>query len=773
MDFHRRLLSCTSLRSSRTLHALLLISGQSADILLATDLLNLYSRLGDLPAAALSFNQIPKQNIFSYNSMISSFVRHGFLTDAFLCFHRLLAVPNLRPDSFTFPVALKCCTSLEDIKKMHSLVKRSGFGTDLFVSSSLISGYSKFGSVEYAEKVFDEMPLRDSGCWNAMVSGLCQSGRDDYAVQVFNQMVQVEACVDKVTISCILPVYASLNDLLMGMSVHVYSIKHGLDSDIFVSNALIDMYSKLCCLEDARHIFDSMECRDLVTWNTMITAYEQFGDSTVVLEFFGLMKRNGLKPDILTLVSLSSAVSQIQHEGNCRAVHGFFVRRGWDEDDIFAGNAIIDMYGKMNKVKYCQDVFDRMHVRDVISWNTLITSYSQNGLANEAIEVYENMGRYEGLKPVQGTFASILPACSHIGALRKGAQIHGQTIKAGLHFDVFVGTCLIDMYAKCGKLVDAMALFVGMPISSSGPWNAIIAGHGSHGQGKKALELFSEMQREGVNPDHVTFVSLLSAFSHAGLVQLGKEYFQLMKSRYGIEPMVKHYACIVDLLGRAGHLDEAYKLIQNMPLKPDAGVWGAFLASCRIHGNVELGRLASTWLFEIDHENVGYYVLLSNLYARGGEWKGVNEVRSLAKQRSLLKTPGWSSIEVNNKVNVFFTGNQSHPQYEEMYKELVILLAKMKNIGYIPDYSFVLQDVEDDEKEHILASHSERLAIAFGIISTKPKSTLYIFKNLRVCGDCHNATKYISRVTEREIVVRDSNRFHHFKEGNCSCGDYW
>ncbi|XP_020587525.1 pentatricopeptide repeat-containing protein At4g33990-like [Phalaenopsis equestris] len=507
----------------------------------------------------------------------------------------------------------------------------------------------------------------------------------------------------------------------------------------------------------------------------MIAAYEQSGDSTAAFEFFDLMKNQKLNPDVLTVVSLASAVAQIRHELNCRSIHGFFVRRGWDEDDIFVGNAIIDMYGKMNKIESSQVMFDQMRTRDVISWNTLIASYSQNGFANEAIELYECMGREEEeLKPVQGTFAGVLPACSHVGALRKGMKIHGDTIKQCLNSDLFVATCLVDMYAKCGSLADAAALFAMMPrTTSSGPWNAMIAGHGSHGEGKRALELFSEMEKEGVRPDHVTFVSLLSACSHGGLVQEGRECFQLMKLRYGIEPMVKHYACMVDLLGRAGFLNEAYKLIEKMPLKPDGGVWGALLAACRIHGDVELGRLASKWLFEFDSENVGYYVLLSNLYARNGEWQGVDRIRSLVEERGLWKTPGWSSIEVDNKVSIFFTGDRSHARYGEIYRELVRLMEKMKQIGYVPDYSFVLQDVEDDEKESILSSHSERLAMVFGIISTEKGSRIYIFKNLRVCGDCHNATKYISRITEREIVVRDSNRFHHFKGGICSCGDYW
>ncbi|KAF3965394.1 hypothetical protein CMV_010408 [Castanea mollissima] len=308
---------------------------------------------------------------------------------------------------------------------------------------------------------------------------------------------------------------------------------------------------------------------------------------------------------------------------------------------------------------------------------------------------------------------------------------------------------------------------------SSVPWNAVISCLGIHGHGEKALKLFNEMLVEGVKPDHVTFVSLLSACSHSGLVDEGQWCFRMMQEEYGIKPSLKHYGCMVDLLGRAGHLEMAYNVIKNMPIQPDASVWGALLGACRIHGNYELSTFASDRLFEVEPENVGYYVLLSNIYANVGKWEDLDKVRSLARNRGLRKTPGWSSIEVNNKVDVFYTGNQTHPKCEEIYNELKVLTTKMKSLGYIPDLSFVLQDVEDDEKEHMLTSHSERLAIAFGIISTPPKSTIRIFKNLRVCGDCHNATKFISRITEREIIVRDSNRFHHFKDGICSCGDYW
>ncbi|KAJ0976002.1 hypothetical protein J5N97_017967 [Dioscorea zingiberensis] len=775
MDLYQLLRTCTSTRRLRSLHALLIISGRIHDVFFPTTLINLYSRLSDLRSAALSFSRTPNKNIFSFNSIIATYIHHGLPLDAGYCFKSLLlAGPRVRPDEFTFPVALKASLDLKYGKAMHSLVGKLGLGWNVFVSSSLMRMYSRFGAVRDAEKVFVEMPERDSGAWNAMVSGFCQNGMADDAVRIFSEMVTEGVRVDRITIASVLPVCAPLDDFLLGVSIHVFTIKQGLDVELFVSNALIDMYAKLGSVESARQVFDDMLDRDLVTWNSIIGAYEQSGNPRTALQLHSEMQRSGVQSDVLTLVSLASAVAESGTVRSGQSVHAYITRRGWEADDIIAGNAIVDMYAKLGKVELAQRMFDKMPVRDVISWNTLLTGYSQNGLANEAIEIYETMEQHEGITPIQGTLVSVLPAYSHVGALQKGMRIHGQAIRIGLHSDLYVGTCLIDMYAKCGRLNEAIVLFEQeVPRASSGPWNAIIAGYGIHGHGEQALSIFTQMEQERVKPDNVTFVSLLSACSHAGLVDGGQRYFQVMQSKYGIRPAVKHYACMVDLLGRAGHLDAAYGFIRTMPIEPDSGVWGALLGACRVHGNVELGALASKFLFEIDPENVGYYVLLSNMYAKAGKWDGVNDVRSLARRRHLQKTPGWSSIEVNNKVNVFFTGNQSHPQYEDICKEMVILLAKMKSLGYVPDYSFVLQDVEEDEKEHILSNHSERLAITFGIMNTTPKTPIQIFKNLRVCGDCHNATKFISRITEREIIVRDSNRFHHFKDGNCSCRDYW
>ncbi|XP_068643601.1 pentatricopeptide repeat-containing protein At4g33990 [Aristolochia californica] len=774
MDFAHLFFPCARKGLVKPLHALLLVYGLANDFFCSNQLVTVYAETGDIRSSRHVFDHIPRKNTLSWNFMISGCVKNGYFREAANCYYQLLTNSRVRPDFFTFPVVLKCCEVLQDGKKIHCSVLKLSFENDVFVGSSLIHMYSKFGDVDDAFQTFDEMSFRDLGTWNAMIAGFCQNGKAVEALGVFEEMTRQGVRMGAITVSSVLPICAPLNDLFMGRLIHNYTLKNGFEYDVFVSNALINMYAKLGCTGEANQVFEDMTCRDLVTWNSMIAAYEQNDDPTTALKFFSGMKECGLQPDVLTLLSLASIAAQRGDTRSGRSCHDFVLKKGWITEDMLTGNALVDMYAKLGKVDDAKNVFDGMPVKDVISWNTIITGFAQNGLADEAIKLFHFMAKCDGIMVDQGTIVSILPAFSHVGALQQGMVIHGRTMRIGLIYDVFVGTCLIDMYAKCGRLTEANQLFSEVPRRSPVPWNAIISCNGIHGNGEKVLDMFREMQEEGVKPDHVTFVSLLSACSHAGLIDEGQKYFHDMRRVYSVEPNLKHYACMVDLLGRAGHLDAAYKFITSMPVRPDASVWGALLGACRIQGNVELGDLASANLFAIDSENVGYYVLLSNIYANVGEWNSVDRVRSLAKDKGLKKTPGWSSIEVNNRVHVFFTGNQSHPQCEDIYKKLGLLLTQMKSLGFVPDYSFVLQDVEEEEKEYFLTSHSERLAIAFGIINLPPQTSIKIFKNLRVCGDCHTATKFISLIIKREIIVRDSNRFHHFREdGTCSCGDYW
>ncbi|XP_057869692.1 pentatricopeptide repeat-containing protein At3g26782, mitochondrial-like [Cryptomeria japonica] len=329
------------------------------------------------------------------------------------------------------------------------------------------------------------------------------------------------------------------------------------------------------------------------------------------------------------------------------------------------------------------------------------------------------------------------------------------------------------MYAKCGSIQKARELFDKMNHPRKVSWNAMIAGYAMHGYGKDALKLFELMELSGSNPNHVSFVSVLFACSHAGFINDGCKYFNLMSCSYCIMPTIDHYVCMIDLLGRAGYLEEALNFIIKMPIKLDAVAWKCLLGACRTHKNIGLGEFVATLLFESDAENDAPYVLLSNIYAELGSWGSFQKVRNLMKDRGIKKNPGCSWIEVHKMVHVFCVGDRSHPQTEEIYAKLEKLSWEMKAAGYNTDTGYALNDVEEEEKELLLCHHSEKLAIAFGLLNTFPGTTIRIVKNLRVCNDCHTATKFISKVAGREIIVRDANRFHHFKLGQCSCGDYW
>ncbi|KAL8518888.1 hypothetical protein ACS0TY_010014 [Phlomoides rotata] len=772
INFELLFKACTKPEDAKCVHALLIVAGRAQSTFVSTRLINIYAYLGNVSLSRETFDQVPNKDAYTWNSMLSGYVRNRCFSEAMKCAFEMLSRVDVRPDFHTFPSVLKACYTLLDGERLHCWVLKLGFEWDVFVAASLLHMYCRFGFAGHAYTIFKDMPSRDTGCWNSMISGFLQNGNAKEALSILDDMILEGICLDSVTAATILSICAHLNDIIRGMLVHLYVIKYGLEYNLFVSNALINMYAKFQELKCAQSVFDLMHVRDTVSWNSIIAAYEQNDHPHIAIKYFLQMQSNKIKPDSLTLVSLSSCAAQTRDLSCSKSVHGFIMRRCWVTKDTVIGNAVVDMYAKLGIIDSAHKVFEELPCKDVISWNTLITGYAQNGFASEAIEVYRMM-KGRDVKPNKGTWVSILPAYAHLGALRDGMRIHGQVLKENLELEVFVGTCLIDLYGKCGRLSEAVTLFYQVPRETSVPWNAIISCHGLHGLGETSLKLFGDMLEEGVKPDHVTFLSLLNACSHAGLVDQGKWCFHVMQQECGIRPTLKHYGCMVDMFGRAGLLETAYSFIESMPLRPDASIWGALLGACRIHGNVEMGRKASNRLIEMNSEDVGHYVLMSNLYANFGRWEGVDEVRSLARDRGLWKTPGWSSIELDNRVEVFYMGSQHQPQYEEIQKELAILNAKMKGLGYTPDLRFVLQDVEDDEKEHVLSNHSERLAIMFGILNTPPKTCIRIYKNLRVCGDCHSVTKFISKLTEREIIVRDSNRFHHFKDGICSCGDYW
>uniref|UniRef100_A0A0D9WNL5 DYW domain-containing protein n=1 Tax=Leersia perrieri TaxID=77586 RepID=A0A0D9WNL5_9ORYZ len=441
--------------------------------------------------------------------------------------------------------------------------------------------------------------------------------------------------------------------------------------------------------------------------------------------------------------------------------------------DVVSWTTMVGGLCRLGLVDDAREVFDGMPERNLVSWNSMISGYVKAGRFLDALEVFDEM-RALGVEGNGFVATTALVACAGAGALARGREVHRWVEQSGIKMDAKLATAVVDMYCKCGSINKAWRVFRSLPAKGLTTWNCMIGGLAVHGRCDDALELFERMETTvGVAPDDVTLLNVLTACAHAGEVTQGRRYFDHIVKTHRIEPKMEHYGCMVDLFGRAGQLDEAKKVIDEMPMEPDLTVLGALLGACKIHGDVDLGEAIGWRVIDLDPYNSGRYVLLANLFAGAGRWDDVAKVRRLMDERNVSKEAGRSVIEVDGEACVFRCGSLCHPQEEEIYAMAVEMVRRIRAEGYVPDTSETLHDVAEEDKETPLLYHSEKLAIAFGLLRARPGDTLRITKNLRVCRDCHEATKFVSRVFEREIVVRDRNRFHHFKDGMCSCKDYW
>eukprot|EP01018_Ginkgo_biloba_P014954 Gb_36806 [translate_table: standard] len=765
----------TALTEGKRVHAHMIKAGFGLDIIfLSNHLVNMYAKCENIEDARQVFDKMPTHNVFSWTAMIAGYTQNVHCKEALKLFCQMQEA-GIKPNQFTYSNVIRSClilAALEQGKVVHAHIIKSGFDSNLFLGNVLLDMYARCGRVEEAHKVFEMMPERDSISWNAMIAGYTQNGYTGEALRLFRQMKVVGMKSDRFTFVSVLRACAMQRALEDGRHIHNSIIETNLETNVMVGSALIDMYAKCGSLPDASKVFSKMCERNLITWNAMIAGYSQNGHGYEALKVFNEMQLAGLKPDGFTFGSVLNACACLESVEKGKEVHNCIVKTGSEVLVMVVENALVDMYAKCRSMHDANKVFQKMPERDVVSWTAMLTGYAQNGYGEEALKFFSQM-RLAGMKPNQYTFASALVACASLAALQHGKQIHNHIIKTGFESHACVASALVDMYAKCGSIVNARQVFDKTPDADVVMWTAIIAGCALHGFSKDALHLFKQMQQAGTKPNHVTFICVLSACSHVGLVEEGIHYFDSMSQSHGVIPKLEHYACIVDLLGRAGRLDEAEDFINNMPFDPSASVWQTLLSACRIHGNTELGKRAAEHILELEPQDAATYVLLSNTYAMAGRWDDVTKVRNLMKERGAKKEPGLSWIEVRNRVHSFVVGDKSHPQADEIYDKLEELIQQMKRSGYMPDKNFVLHDVEEEHKEQLVFHHSEKLAISFGLISTHPGTTIQIFKNLRVCGDCHTATKFISKIVGRELVVRDANRFHHFKDGMCSCGDYW
>ncbi|KAL3721855.1 hypothetical protein ACJRO7_034231 [Eucalyptus globulus] len=666
-----------------------------------------------------------------------------FLTSKFL--HNLY-IKSLIPPSSTY---LSNHFILLYSKCRHLLAARRAFDVtpnpNVFSFNAIIAPMPRTGPVpRYAR----------SSCTPLLLSAFADRGETGLAFSLFAGM---RLDMDGFTLSAV--VTACGDDVSLMRQLHSFAVSSGLDSYVSPSNALLTYYSKNGYLNEVKRMFDEMgEARDEVSWNSMIVVILLHREGLRALELFQEMIRKGMYVDMYTLASVLTTFTCVSDLVGGLQFHAKLVKTGFHHNS-HVGSGLIDLYSKCKEIKE----------PDLVLWNTMISGYSQNEeLSEEALECFRSMRRF-GYRPDDCSFVCAISACSNLSSPSQGKQMHmhGLVIKSEIPSNwISVDNALIATYSKCGNLGDARRLFNRMPEHNTVSLNSMIAGYAQHGLGEESLALFQEMLDNDFPPTSITFISVLSACAHTGKVHEGQTYFNMMKEKFGLEPEQNI----------TRKISEAEKLIETMPFSPGSVGWASLLGACRKHGNMEIAVKAAYQFLQHEPANAAPYIVLSNMFVRAGRLEDMVAIRRLMRDRGVKKNPGCSWIELNRRTHVFVAEDSSHPMIKEIRDYLGEMLLKIRKVGYVPDVNQVSlkeDGMEEKEMEMRLRHHSEKLAVAFGLISTKDGEPILVVKNLRICGDCHNAIKHISKITKREITVRDTRRFHCFKEGQCSCEDYW
>ncbi|KAJ7536563.1 hypothetical protein O6H91_12G073900 [Diphasiastrum complanatum] len=634
--------ACTSnsdLEHGKQLHLDIIKSGFESDVTVGSTLVDMYAKCGHIEDAHQVFNNMDEHNTVSWTAIIAGYAQHGLGKKA-LDLYKQMKQEGVLPDIVTFVVLLKACASiaaLDQGKQVHSDIIKSGFESDVIIGNTLVDMYAKCGCIEDAHQMFKDMRERDVVSWNVMIAGCAQHGLGKEALDLYKQMKQEGVQPDIVTYAILLKACATIAALEQGKQLHLDIMRSGFESDVIVGNTLVDMYAKCGCIKDARQVFNSMHERDVVSWSAMIAGYAEHGLGKEALDLYEQMKQNGVQPNNVTYVLLLKACASIVALKQGKQLHLDIIKSGFGSD-VIVGSTLVDMYAKCGCIEHAREVFNNMHDRNVVSWNAKISGFAQHGLGKEALDLNKQM-KQEGVQPDIVTYVVLLKACASIAALEQGKQLHMDIIKSDFDSDVIVGNTLIDMYAKCGCIEDACQVFNNMQKRDVVSWNAMIAGYAQQGLGKEAFTLLKQMQREGIKPDEVTYLSVLSACSHSGLVDKGRHLFDSMYKDHGVIPTMDHYACMVDLLGRAGCLADAEDFVRKMPVQPNALVLRTLLAAARNHGHVEIGRRAFDCVVKLEPENAAPYVLLSNIYAAAGQRDDVAQIRREMNDAGLKAMP--------------------------------------------------------------------------------------------------------------------------------------
>ncbi|KAL3743623.1 hypothetical protein ACJRO7_018833 [Eucalyptus globulus] len=759
------------------IHACVIKRALDSDARVQRALMNFYERCWGIECANRVFNEMPRREDVVWNEAVKLNMKHEQWIIALELFQDM-QYSCVKAKGTTTVRVLQACGKLKALalgKQIHAHILRSGMESSVPICNILISMYAKNGEIELAGAVFNLMEDRNLISWNSIISAYASFGFLDDAWNHFHKLESSTIEPDIITWNCLLSgntLNGSYEDVLAilrmmqtsgiqpnsssiscglqsvielgllpyGKEIHGYVVRHDLDYDVYVGTSIVDMYVKSDCLDIARAVFNNLKSKNICTWNSLISGYSFKGHLQVAENLVGQMEDAGIKPDIVT----------------------------W--------NSMVSGYSRWGHTEKALDMIHQMKLSgltpNVISWTALISGCSQNEKYRESLQFFIRM-QEKGIEPNAATMSSVLQICGGLSLLQMGKEIHCLTVKNGMTRDVHVATAIINMYNKSGDWRTAHKVFKRIHKNSLASYNCMIMGFAMYGLGKEAISLFHEMCSNGTTPDAITFTAILSACKNSGLVNEGWEFFDKMSGDYNVTPKIEHYSCMVDLLGRAGYLDETWDFIQKMPLKPDATIWGALLCSSRIHENIEYAETAAENLFELEPHNSANYVLMMNLYAMSNRWKDLDHVKELMNSRGVKHGQAWSWTQIDHTVHHFSAEQSTHPDCGEIYFELYQSISQIKKMGYVPDVSCVYQNIDDVEKEKVLLSHTEKLAITYGLMKRQGSAPIRVIKNSRVCSDCHTVAKYISMLRNCEIIIKDGVRFHHLSKGNCSCKDCW
>ncbi|XP_020887461.1 putative pentatricopeptide repeat-containing protein At3g01580 [Arabidopsis lyrata subsp. lyrata] len=645
-----------------------------------------YRKFSSSVDARQVFGEMTKRTLYQWNTLLKSLSRDKHWEQV-MCHFSQMFRDEEKPDNFTLPVALKACGELREVKygeMIHGFLKKNvTLGSDLYVGSSLIYMYVKCGRMTEALRMFNELEKPDIVTWSSMVSGFEKNGSPYQAVEFFRRMATAsDVTPDRVTLITLVSACTKLSNSRLGRCVHGFVMRRGFSNDLSLVNSLLNCYAKSRAFKEAVNLFKMMAEKDVISWSTVIACYVQNGAAAEALRVFNEMIDDGTEPNVATVLCVLQACAAANDLEQGRKTHELAIRKGL-ETEVKVSTALVDMYMKCFSPEEAYAVFSRIPKKDVVSWVALISGFTLNGMAHRSIEEFSIMLLENNTRPDAILMLKVLGSCSELGFLKQAECFHSYVIKYGFDSNPFIGASLVELYSRCGSLGNASKVFNEIALKDTVVWTSLITGYGIHGKGTKALETFNHMVRSSeVKPNEVTFLSILSACSHAGLIHEGLRIFELMVNDYRLAPNLEHYAVLVDLLGRVGELDTAIEITKRMPFSPTPQILGTLLGACRIHQNGEMAETVAKQLFELESNHAGYYMLMSNMYGVKGEWENVEKLRNSVKQRGIKKGLAESLIEIRRKVHKFVADDDLHPEKEPVYGLLKELDLHMKeNLG--------------------------------------------------------------------------------------------